>query len=114
MWFLACSGSGAQATIAGNETLALGLGLIAGVLTLTSWRIGQHRTGSRLRYLCLLIFAIHPAWTIRARSGDCGNSKVQAAILVTMLIFVLVAIQTTRFLINRRSSKPHLDIDELA
>ncbi len=113
MWFLSCSGPGARAAIAGNEAFARGLAIIAGVLVVTSLRIWWHDPGRRFPSTSLLLFGFHPAWTIGARSGDCGTHLTLYASVVTLVLLLIVGIQAGRFFANPARIKPQKHMDDL-
>ena len=79
MWLLACSGEHAleviYVTIWTGFAHARGLGFLCVVSACLA--LAPRRFMPPITLLCLL--AIHPAWTISAIHGDCGQTKLIAS-----------------------------------
>ncbi len=113
---LACSGPGAMAEIAGNIAFGRILGLIAGVLAFTSFRLWcAERRRHPLPILCAVLFIFHPAWTMSATKGDCGYGLVDSAIFHNAVAAGIVCFQFRGFLKMKRPEKkiPRSDVDDL-
>ncbi len=91
---LACSGPGAWAAI--QEAISYGYlcAAIGGVITLSMYlySIATQRLGFPLAIAGAML-AIHPAWTVSAVSGDCGQMKVFASEIFTVIFVGLVVIE---------------------
>ena len=98
-FILACSGPGAMDTIWANIATAQEQAMIVGAMTIVTvviWIFVQ-RWGE-VPLVAIGLFAVHPAWTISAVSGDCGTLKVQASALVTVLAAICLIFQATIWL----------------
>jgi len=94
MWLLACSGPGAAAIIIGNITFSRCLALIVGLLAIVSlvmWALFSHR--ARYPIICVLLLPLHPAWTMSASRGDCGEVMVLGSMLSMVIASIAVITQ---------------------
>jgi hypothetical protein len=99
----ACSGPGADMAIARNIEIGYSHATVAGGLFLVSlgvFALGPRRWAAPAVLLCLL--ALHPAWTISARSGDCGHMKRDASWGFTALGSIVLCCQVGHCLWARR------------
>ena len=105
MWFFACSGPGAMATIAGNIAFSRQQASVVGLLTAASlaiWAVSNRR----MRYpaVCLLLLSFHPAWAMSATHGDCGYGMASSALWATLSALLTVVMQI-RYAVRLRRSK---------
>ena len=101
----ACSGPAAMETINDNFQRAVVLAILAGAMEVVSGFLyikTRRKLSLWLLGLSTLFFAVHPAWTVSAMIGDCGQAKVSGAILFTVIVFVLFVVQVTVSLLSRR------------
>ena len=76
MELFACSGHGAGAYIARRILIGNVHAGVFGFLLLTSTAVAvKWKVYSTVPFLLTLMLALHPAWTISALSGDCGETK---------------------------------------
>jgi hypothetical protein len=94
MMLWACSGPGARAFIDANiHTAFIHAGVVAGLLAASALLVIPFRRTWFFLLICAGFLALHPAWTISARRGDCGILKAGAATLLTMLAGGIVLVQ---------------------
>jgi hypothetical protein len=109
MNILACSGPGAGALIAKNISYADGQAYVVGLLfgvSLILCRIAGCRWYWPVG--CGLFLLLHPAWTISAISGDCGDMKASMATAFTCLAGAIVVVQAIHGLhARRRDGRSH-------
>ena len=67
----------------------------------------RRRNGLSITIASLVLFAIHPAWTLSA-GGDCGITKMNYAKWFTGLLVLLAIIQFALWLLGRGSARPKL------
>jgi hypothetical protein len=80
----ACSGDGAGSAIAANEMTSLTLAVITALIGYVSLRLWFDTRGSTTYpTICGLLLFFHPAWSVSARSGDCGNGQFGLSVLAT-------------------------------
>jgi len=60
------------------------------------------RKGRWAVVLSLVLFAIHPAWTVSAWIGDCGHAKVEYSKWFTGALALLTIYQGIRLILARR------------
>ncbi len=86
---LACSGPGAQENIRQATVVGWVLAGVAGLLFLVA-TAGAVRARRRETWLGLavaaLVLAVHPAWWLSARNGDCGSMRVTWSVAGTVLL----------------------------
>jgi hypothetical protein len=91
-------------------------GLLAGsvVLAFLQCRRTPESLGPWAALLGALLIAVHPAWTISARSGDCGMMKQFFSLVVAGILVLIVLGQLVSFVVlfNRRDSQEKLDYDD--
>ena len=101
MPILACSGEHAleviYVAIWTGFAHARGFGFLCAVSGFLACR--QHRFIAPGMLLCLLAF--HPAWTVSAVHGDCGDTKILASWLFTGIGIATVGWQMLRIEIDR-------------
>jgi hypothetical protein len=76
---LACSGPGAAAAIDNNFRLSMLWTIPALLFGLGIWKFHSRLGGKislSLLILYLLLLLFHPAWSISAMVGDCGQAKL--------------------------------------
>jgi len=91
----ACSGPGAMATIARNAEIGRQHAAIVGGLLILSaavYLLTRRRCG--FPAAVLLLFALHPAWTIGVRSGDCGYLVADSSPYISTLAGLILATQS--------------------
>jgi hypothetical protein len=94
---LACSGPGAGRVIAENSTYAMLQSFAVFALACTAfWLYTQLGCARWPVIVIVILFAIHPAWTISATKGDCGYTKANVATAFTCVAVGLIAIQAAR------------------
>jgi hypothetical protein len=102
---LACSGLDAADTVNNNFQRAVVLAILAGAMALAGGFI-YLKARCKLSLWPLvgstLLFALHPAWTVSAMIGDCGRSKLVAAVLFTLGIFLLFVVHMGIYLSKGR------------
>jgi len=93
---VACSGPGAGQAIADSIAYANGQAIVALILTIATaglWLVFR-RQALVWAFLASLVFlCIHPAWTVSAIHGDCGQFKVMAATFVSFVTGILLGVQ---------------------
>lgn len=102
---LACSGPSAAATIDKNFWLSLLWTVPALLFVLGTWKF-HLRLGGKFS-LCLLtlslfLLLVHPAWTISAMIGDCGQAKLAESKNFAFYISAIFLLQL--FIFWRRNS----------
>ena len=90
---LACSGPGAGQAIARNIAIGYFFAVGTGLATVCYFWLRSWSGGNWPAYLCALLLAFHPAWTISARRGDCGAVKVMGSLFVFSISFGLLVPQ---------------------
>ena len=75
MWLFACSGPGAIAEIQRNIAIGSAHAGIVGALLLASLGLGLATRRWLGTAICAGLLALHPAWTVSALDGDCGDTK---------------------------------------
>jgi hypothetical protein len=94
---IACSGPNAGRIIAENSTYAMLQSFAVFALACTAyWLYSQFACARWPVIVIAILFAIHPAWTISATKGDCGDTKATAATVFTGVAIGLTAIQVVR------------------
>lgn len=91
--FLACSGPGASEAIARNIAIGYFFAVGTGVATVCYFWLRSWTGGNWPAYACALLLAFHPAWTISARRGDCGNTKAMVSLFVFSIALGLLVPQ---------------------
>jgi hypothetical protein len=92
----ACSGPGASHTIAESIEIGFDNVRILAIVIVVSM-IVSFFSKRRFATLCLYaMFALHPAWTISALSGDCGYFKRDASEAFTLTACFVLAAQLLR------------------
>jgi hypothetical protein len=111
MYPLACSGPGAANEIALNIAIAfmnaaIAVGLL--VISLVFFFIGPRNW--IVPPILVGLIALHPAWTISAISGDCGEMKFYASLLFTGIGVLAFGFQGFFWFRYRFSRRPRFDI----
>ncbi|MCW1885641.1 hypothetical protein OKA04_12955 [Luteolibacter flavescens] len=88
---VACSGPGAAQTIAQNIALGYFSAFVTGLAAAYLFWLRPRPFWNGSAYACLLLFALHPAWTISARKGDCGRIQMMASVAVFSVTMGLLA-----------------------
>lgn len=99
----ACSGPRVQERIERAYEFATRQAVVMGVIAAASlalWLILPRRFPIPPPFILLGMVALHPAWTISAAGGDCGESKVSAALLGSVVAVALVFVQLGRGLLE--------------
>jgi hypothetical protein len=90
----ACSGPRISEVMARADAYAVAGAVIHGSLAVAAfavWRTAKVGLPSLLAIALLL--AIHPAWTVSSRSGDCGGTKVDTTFWMTVIAGACFALQ---------------------
>jgi hypothetical protein len=105
IYLLACSGYGTQAHIENSILIGYVCGAWAGCVTAWLWWWARKRGKLRaVLMVALILLAVHPAWTISARSGDCGQLKRELSYVFTGAYTVLLGLPwLLRFRRNTRN-----------
>lgn len=93
IYLLACSGPGAKTYI--EQSILIGYVCVALAGCVASWLCWSDLQRGKSRAVlafALILLAIHPAWTISARSGDCGQLKRELSYLFTGVYAVLLGL----------------------
>ena len=102
MWIFACSGPGAIAEIERNIAIGYICAGIAGVLLVMSLGLSLATRRWLGLAICSGLLALHPAWTVSALGGDCGDMKRWLSWLATALALAVVVWQAVRTARRRR------------
>jgi hypothetical protein len=89
-----CSGPGAGATIARNTEIGYIHAAVVGGLLLASvgiYAVIRRRWGFPVA--ALVLFILHPAWTVGARDGDCGYFLRDSSPVISGIVGILVCVQ---------------------
>jgi hypothetical protein len=105
MWILACSGPGAAATIGRNIAFAEQQAIVVGGITALSLLLWLP-FNLRIRYpaFCLLLLSFHPAWSMSATKGDCGDGMASNALWASLLALAALIMQI-RYVAGVRRSR---------
>jgi hypothetical protein len=97
MSLFACSGPGAGEAIGRSIEIGFIHAEVVGGLVALSLALLVVRPRRWLAPAVLLVLlALHPAWTVSAISGDCGQLKVLASSLFTLLGGAVLLVQVGR------------------
>ncbi len=89
--FLACKGPGAMIAI--QESTRIGYYCVAFAVVGTLLLIRDRLVGQKPSFVlpvALVLVLLHPAWTISARRGDCGELRVLASYVFTGVLISLL------------------------
>jgi hypothetical protein len=103
--FIACSGPGAMEAINENFWKSVLWAVSATLFVLGAWLLQWHQREKKSLLLSIfvsLLIAIHPAWTISAMVGDCGQAKLEGSKFVTTSIGIIFILQFCWWLRHRR------------
>jgi hypothetical protein len=98
----ACSGPGAGAAIAESIRIGYDQAMLVGGLFMNSLAIAALTRQWIFPAIVLGLLAVHPAWTVSAISGDCGEFKRFASWAFTWTGVVVLTIQAIRGFWMRR------------
>ncbi len=89
--------------IGDSDRMALTLGFISALIVVTSVAFYYLRGWKGLWALILsvVLLAIHPAWTVSSRIGDCGTAKVAYSTCFTAFVVLLTLYQGIRWFLGR-------------
>src|SRR4051812_46613159 len=103
MELLACSGPGAGAAIAENIQAGFVHAVIAfGLLLISLGTLWFAHRRFVVPLVLAVLLALHPAWTISAAIGDCGDLKHSLAILFTVIGCLALCWQVVRVIQSRQ------------
>lgn len=102
---LACSGPGAGQAIARNIAIGYFFAVGTGLATICYFWFRSWNGGNWPAYACATLLAFHPAWSISARRGDCGATKVMASLVVFSIAFGLLVPQVLPRIRNRTQAQ---------
>jgi len=91
---LACSGPGAGRIISESIRIAHYCAAFGFLVLLVIFYFQRFRAGRMWPLsVSIALLVIHPAWTVSAVSGDCGDSKREASYFVSFLLVGLLLYQ---------------------
>jgi len=104
---LGCTAIAGGDPIGNSNRTAWTFGFISGLLVLTT--IGlyflRNRKGRLVTVLSSVLLLIHPAWTVSAWGGDCGNAKVNYSEWFTGFLALLTIYQGIRWMVTRHATR---------
>lgn len=100
---LACTFEEGADPIGANNRIAWTFGFLSGsiVLAIVTGYFLRKRKGRWVIIVSIIMLAIHPAWFLSSRIGDCGNAKVVYSQWFTALLGILAIYQFARWLLSR-------------
>lgn len=101
---LSCSGPGAGAAIAESIRIGQSHASVAAGFVVVSLPVAVYSGRWSVPVVLLGLLALHPAWTVSAISGDCGEMKRVTARVVTALGAVALAWQVGPVLWAKRTT----------
>ena len=105
-FILACSGSGAFKYIVNNVHLGYYSAALASVLFLIfSFAYYRGKRGWEPVFGSGVLLFLHPAWTVSAMNGDCGQMKLVLSLVDTLLLIVIALSQVRRHRTNKNDTR---------
>jgi hypothetical protein len=100
---LACTSVDGGDPIGDSNRTAWTLGFVSAffVAGTVAFYFLRRRKGLWVVILSLVLFALHPAWTVSAWIGDCGYSKVNYSKWFAGFLVLLTFYQVTRWMLAR-------------
>jgi hypothetical protein len=102
----ACSGPGSERIIAENISIGDYCAAFGVVMMLTIFALQQFRLGGWPLIISSALVVLHPAWTIDAIGGDCGELKRYSSYLVSILFVCLLLFQIVARLTKSQGEPP--------